>query len=109
MRLAFSINWTTLLPVGPLPSAAGFYKLWSYTDRMASRLEQALNGLEEALAELSAAADAARSADNLATAPTPDSQLAEQDRADLDAIRTNLERAASLLQTSQPPDQKEPS
>lgn len=76
---------------------------------MASRLEQALDGLEEALADLSAAAESALSEGRLADLPTADSQLAEADRAELDAIRTNLERAASLLQASQPPDQKEPS
>ena len=75
---------------------------------MASRLEQALDGLEEALADLSAAAQTALSARDLAPSPAPDGQLAEGDRAELEAIRTNLERAASLLQASQPPEQKEP-
>ena len=76
---------------------------------MASRLEQALDGLEEALGDLSAAADSALSAGRLADLPAAGSQLAESDRAELEAIRTNLERAASLLQASQPPHHKEPS
>lgn len=88
---------------------AGFHQLWSYRHPMASRLEQALDGLEAALAELSVAAESARSAASLSELPIADSQLGDRDRADLEAIRTNLERAASLLQASQPPDQKDPS